>query len=110
MRTFPILALVIQGLYIAGIVAFARFYALEEGTRRAQMIATVGACVAVILTLVFGFIMGGVIGVLAGFYAADHKNRGRGWALLTLLLGPIGMLIVIFLPKQPDTSTLSLTS
>ena len=110
MTSFRIISLVVQALYIVGIVAFARFYSLEEGTRRARIIAVIGACIAVLLTVLFGNILGGVIGVLAGFYVADHKNRGRGWALLPLVFGPIGMLVVIFLPKQPDTSTLSLSS
>ncbi len=115
MAGLRIFFLIIQVLYIAGILAFARFYShsipkLEEGTRRARLIAVIGAFIAVVLTLVFGNVMGGVIGVLAGFYVTDHKNRGRGWAFLPLLLGPIGMLVVIFLPKLHDTSTLSLSS
>lgn len=40
--------------------------------------------------------------LLAGFIAGT-KNRSAGWAILGLLLGPIGVLIVALLPRiEPE--------
>jgi hypothetical protein len=47
--------------------------------------------------------------VAATFYVADKKNRTRFWAIPALLLGPVIMLIVVLLPKLPDTSSLGLS-
>ncbi len=96
-------------LYTAGWVAFAIFYAREEQTTKALVLGFAGVVVALLLTVFFGVFVGGAITIAATFYVADRKNRSRGGALVSFLLGPIALLIVVLLPKQVDTSTLSLT-
>ncbi len=102
--------LLLVSLYMAGWIAFAIFYARQEQTTKALVLGFAGVAVALLLTVFFGVFVGGAITVAATFYVADRKNRSRGWALLSFLLGPIALLIVVILPKQVDTSTLSLTT
>lgn len=48
---------------------------------------------------VFIWIMFGVVCAVA----ANSKNRGSiGWFFMGMLFGPFALLILIFLPKQPD--------
>ncbi len=105
-----IAALIIICLYMAGWVAFATFYVRDEGnTTKAIVKASVGIALALVLSAFFSLLVGGAITIAATFYVADRKNRSRAWALLAFLLGPIALLIIVLLPKLPDTSTLSLT-
>ena len=95
--------------YLAGFVAFAVFYAHEEGTRKAKITAIVGVILAVLLST-FSVLIGGAVMVAATFYVADRKNRSRAWAIPAIFLGPIILLIVVSLRKLPPEGTLSLTS
>ncbi len=104
-RTF-----VIVSLYMAGWVAFAIFYVRDDRTTRALVRACVGIALALLLTVFFSVMVGGAITIAATFYVADRKNRSRAWALLAFLLGPIALIVIVLLPKQVDTSTLSLTA
>ncbi len=102
--------LLVISLYMAGWIAFAIFYAREEQTVKATIVACGGVALALLLTLFFGVYVGGAITVAATFYVADRKNRSRGWALLSFVIGPVALVIITILPKQVDTSTLSLTT
>src|SRR5437879_1655619 len=96
-------------LYLAGLIAFAVFYAKEEGIRVSTALMS---WVAVLLGLAAGLVWPGMVGpcmVAATFYVADKKNRTRIWAIPALFLGPIILLVVVFLPKLQDTSTLGLS-
>ncbi len=100
--------LIVYLLYVAGCLAFGVFYGKQEDTGTAYL---KGFGIALVL-LVLGFLHG-VLGVgamvAATFYVADRKNRSRFWAGLAIVLGPIALLVITLLPKQPDTSTLSIT-
>ena|SRR5215472_12240328 len=104
------LNLIILLAYLAGFVAFAVFYSREEGTRKARITAVVGVILAFLLSLFLSLIIGGGVLVAATFYVADRKNRSRAWAIPAILLGPIILLIVVFLPRLPEEGTLSLAS
>src|SRR5215472_14282704 len=107
---FPIVSLA----YIAGFVAFAVFYSQEKGTREAKISAIVGVILAILLSLppmvIFGVAVMGAATIAATFYVAARKNRSRAWAIASILLGPIILLIVVSLPKLPDEGTLALTT
>jgi uncharacterized protein YqgC (DUF456 family) len=104
-------ALIVTCLYMAGWIAFASFYVRDEGgTTKALVKACVGIALALFLSAFFSLLIGGAITIAATFYVADRKNRSRAWALLAFVLGPIALLILVLLPKQADTATLSLNT
>ena len=104
------LRLIVLFLYLAGLVAFAVFYSREEGTARAKITAVVGLVLVLLLSVFFSLFIGGAVMVAATFYVADRKNRSRAWAIPAIFFGPLILLIVVFLPKLPEGTSLSLTS
>ena len=97
-----VFGLLFLGLYIASLVAFGVFVMREEGTPKAKTFAILFIIVGIVLVF-FSRLIGGGVMVAACFYVADRKNRSRLWALPGLLLGPLVLLLLVFLPKLEDT-------
>jgi drug/metabolite transporter (DMT)-like permease len=107
---FVIGVLLLMGLYVASLVVFAIFVIREEGTGKSKLFAALIILVGIVVVF-FNRLLGGGVMVAACFYVADRKNRSRMWALPALFLGPLVLLVLLFLPKLEDASSgLHLTS
>jgi len=104
------LRLIVLLLYVAGLVVFAVFYTREERTAKAKVAAIIGLVLVLLLSIFFSLFIGGAVMVAATFYVADRKNRSRAWAIPAIFFGPLILLLIVFLPKLPEGTSLSLTS
>ena len=102
-----LLRVVLSCLYAAGCIAFGIFYGKQEGSTVGYL---KGFGVSLLLLILGTWSVLGVGGMVAStFYVADRKNRSRMWAFLAVLIGPIALLILVLLPRFPETPSLSLT-